>query len=97
MIVTAAELNSTTCPPWCQRDHAVDPANHHAGRLDVTENLELFLTDMPGEGVTAELYGREAEAYEGGIALSVAEIARLAAVFSKLTAALTAAAINQQT
>lgn len=69
----------------------MEPADHHAGRLDVLRDLDLYLFNLPGEGVTARLSGPD-----GHVDLRVTNVAKLGQVFTKLTAAVTAAAFNQQ-
>ena len=48
LISPAADLEyRQTCPPWCQNDHSIEPADHHAGRLDVLRDLDVFLFNLP--------------------------------------------------
>lgn len=91
-VITAAELNTTTCPPWCSIDHTREPADHHAsGEIELSGDVGLFLFNMPGEGVTAKLWGPDGE-----VDLKITDIAKLGQVFTKLTAALAAVAFSRE-
>jgi hypothetical protein len=92
MITTIPATTTTVCPPWCGIDHSTEPADHHVGTVEVRADLTLFLAQIPGEGVTAELVGKPGNITEhGAISLSPMDVIRLAAVLGKLSGALVAA------
>jgi hypothetical protein len=63
---------TATHPAWCSQDHTREPADHHAGRIELSA-AELFLFDLPGEGISVKLWGPDGE-----VDLTAADIAKLA-------------------
>jgi hypothetical protein len=85
--IMTARPSTVTCPPWCQNDHSVEPADYHAGRLDVLRDLDVFLFNLPGQGFTARLSGPD-----GHVDLRITDMAKLGPAFTKWISALVGAA-----
>jgi hypothetical protein len=82
-------MTATTCPPWCQLDHDREPADRHAGAVQLgsdASGVDVYLSILPGEegtGVALVPVGFTDSTDEGlGISLDAGLTAELARVLA---------------
>jgi hypothetical protein len=75
-------MTATACPDWCSNDHDTEPADCHAGRIVLSINTELIVTDTPA-GLGIDIIG-EPGAFEGSVSLGPGAITHLTGVLARL-------------
>lgn len=73
------------CPqPWCQLDHAAEPPTHHAGRIVLSADAELLVSDTPGAGLRFELIAEPGATAETAVTFGPGTAVHLAGVLARV-------------